>query len=167
MELITTEDAWLSCDHPLKLCEYCLNKLETQRFRWLAAEWGGRIRHLFDEEDLPWFDAFAAWVAGEGLHPRQVCQPREYYPLDRPKSEVEMARSCAKGIRMDNPMYAATCAGHSASDDYPLTALPTTDSVQIEAHRQAWWSAMERMRRVFVGSSAISSEMWQGIRSGR
>ena len=118
MAEIATEQDWLTCDEPNRLAHHVRNALDLQRFRWLAVEWGRRIRHLFETDDLPWFDAYAAWVAGKGDHPNQVCRDREWYPIDRPQWATASARFCADAIRRNDPFEIATHAGLAASEDY-------------------------------------------------
>lgn len=149
MVRITTEDAWLSCGHPLNLSYYCRGKLEVQRFRWLAADWGGRIRHLFDKEDLQWFNAFASWVAGSGLPPGQVCRPKERYSKGRQRYERHWAGRCAEAIRCNNPKVAAAAAGTSASYDCSEVHHRAGSDPDRNEWRAARQTHVESVRREF------------------
>lgn len=98
------------------------------RFRWLAVEWGNRIRHLFSAEDLVWFNAFAAWVAGDGDHPSRVCKRPEWEGFDTHLFHVDMASNCIRAIRdLDDPLSAAVNAAWSFSEYLPRSAKPPTD----------------------------------------
>lgn len=145
-----SEREWLTCNEPQKLSDFGRAHFDTQRFRWLAVEWGNRIRHIFEPHDLIWFDAFAAWVAGNGDHPSQVCLHPEYYSLDYPTPVLSWARNCARAIRSDNPMDAASCASNSASEDYPHAGAGVVDftkshrgratakRLSVKAQHEAW-----------------------------
>jgi hypothetical protein len=154
---IASEAEWLSCDQPQELAYFTRGRVDARRFRWLASAWGGRIRKVFEPDDLPWFDAFAAWVAGTGPHPAEVCRHPDFSPLDRPREETFWARRYAEAIRQDDPLSAAAYAGLSASEDYPFVPLPRPDfahthrgraaakraavKAREDAHREAWWAA--------------------------
>lgn len=171
MARIQSEPQWLVCDQPEEFAHFAQRAggLDAQRFRWLAAEWCGRIRHVFEPDDLPWFDAFARWVAEGGPHPAEVCRHQEFYPLDYPREVTRWARWSAEAIRRDDPLVAAAFAGVSASEDYPFVPLPEPDfahahrgraaakraaeKAREDAHREAWRAAKTaheaRVRREF------------------
>jgi len=98
------------------------------RFRWLAVEWGSRIRHLFLAADLLWFDTFAAWVAGDGEHPSRVCEHPRWDALEHFTYRVELARDCIRSIRdRDDPLSAAASAAMSLAEYLPRPTEPPTD----------------------------------------
>jgi hypothetical protein len=152
MSQITTEAEWLSCDDPRELADFARGRVDSQRFRWLAAEWGRRIRHVFEPSDLPWFDAFDQWVAGTGPHPAEVCLEPAYYPLGRPMPALSYAIDCAEAIRQDDPLRSAAYAGVSASEDYTYLKLKAdfdhshrgrsaAKRAADKARNEAWWAA--------------------------
>ena len=113
---IASESDWLACVEPLDLARCARGRVEPQRFRWLAVEWGRRIRHLLELGNVEGFDAYAAWVAGNGPHPNGLGLPRFWMPLDRPLEDLFWARRCASHLRdNDDPLSASACAGQSAS----------------------------------------------------
>lgn len=154
MARIASESEWLACNEPRELYHYARNRIDSQQFRWLAAEWGSRIRAVFEPNDLAWFDTFAQWVAGAGPHPLEVCEQPHFEPLDYPRRETFWARRCADSIRENDPMSAAADAGVAASEHYPFVPLPSpdfahahrpraaskraVDKAQADAHWQAW-----------------------------
>ena len=150
MSLITTEAEWLSCDDPRELADFARGRVDSQRFRWLAAEWGRRIRYVFEPSDLPWFDAFDQWVAGTGPHPAEVCVEPEFDTLVQPKwKETYPASFCADSIRNDDPLNVAAYAGVSASEDYPLVPHSTAKFAYHEYYiaKQAAFSALNEAER--------------------
>lgn len=158
MRSIASETEWLACDQPQELAYFARGRLDVQRFRWLAVDWGSRIQRLFEPNDLLWFEAFAQWVAGAGPHPAEVCQQHPgFYPFGGPHSPSVLASLCADALRRDDPLSAAANAGASASEDYPLFPLPqpdfahahrgrakakrAADKARTDAYREAWWAA--------------------------
>jgi hypothetical protein len=158
-----TETEWLSCDQPQDLASFARSRLDARRFRWLAADWGSRIRQVFEPDDLLWFDAFALWVAGTGPHPTELCHRPEFFPMDRPRPETFWARACAVAIRQNDPLSAAAYAGVSASEDYPFMPQPdfahahrgraaakrAADKAREDAHREAKAEHAIRVRQDF------------------
>jgi hypothetical protein len=65
-----TEDEWLTRTDPLWLVEEGGMPPDSPRFRWLAIEWGKRLRDHLDVEDRLWFDAYLAWAEGTGGYPK-------------------------------------------------------------------------------------------------
>ena len=51
MARITSELQWMACDQPQELGYFAHGRLDTRRFGWLAADWGGRIRDVFEPGD--------------------------------------------------------------------------------------------------------------------
>jgi hypothetical protein len=146
MARIASELEWLKCDQPQELGYFARGRLDPRRFRWLAAEWGGRIRHVFEPDDLPWLDAFIRWVAGAGPPPAEVCHRQLFSPLDYPRHATFWARQCAEAIRQDDPLSAAAYAGVAASADYPFVPLAGPDFAHAHRGRAAAKRAADRAR---------------------
>jgi hypothetical protein len=163
-----TEAEWLTCTDPFDLAHAIRKRVNSSRFRWLAVDWGSRIRNLFEPDDLPWFDAFVAWVNGEGVHPNQVCRQPEFFPLDKPFFEIAASRACAEHIRDDDPMKAATAAADSLAAYHPIPgreidfsqpnlgrdpSKEVPDEIWENGGREAWWEEKgrhsERIKREF------------------
>lgn len=169
MGRITTEHEWLTCEDPHELGWFTRGGSNTHRFRWLVVGWGQRIRPLMEPEDLPWFDAFASWVAGDGAHPTHVCPNEVFRPLDYPLPAVSYARHCVDELHRDESMFAAVSAGLSASEHFPRPSPPPADFSKTHRSRtkrkrqqeqaaskseyEAWWAAKQehsiRVRRQF------------------
>ncbi len=158
MSPVTTEAEWLSCDEPDRLAHHVRDCMDIQRFRWLAVEWGRRVRHLFETDDLPWFDAYAAWVAEKGDHPNQVCRDREWYPLDRPQSAIAYVRFSADAIRHNNPLDVAAFAGLAASEDYIQFIPKIVDFTKTHRGRSKTKRAIETVTQQ-ARSAAIQEQL--------
>lgn len=157
MSKIVSELDWLSSEEPTQLALHARGKVDSQRFRWLAADWGSRIRHVFEPDDIILFDAFSLWVAGKGPHPSELNLGPGFTPLDMPLANLACARRFADAIRRDDPLRAAAFAGESVIEDYPFVPLSKPDfshahrpkaaskraleKSQDDVHRETWWKA--------------------------
>jgi hypothetical protein len=126
-----TEAEWLACDDPYDLAKFCSGRVDPQHFRWLALDWGSRIRHIFNEDDCRYFDAFVAWVAGAGEHPDRLYPGSHFVPLCHWVSHDQYAIDCIELLRRDDPMTASAYAAASLAEyrlrrvDEPIDATKT------------------------------------------
>ena len=142
-----TEAEWLACANPPTLRNACRGRVDSVRFRWLAVEWGSRIRHLFLAEDVPWFDAFVAWVAGDGDHPNSVCERPRWEGLTHYVNYVEWARDCVRFIRdRDDALSAAVSAAMSFAEYLPRPTAQLTDFSRSHNKRSKKARAEDRTR---------------------
>lgn len=142
-----TEAEWQVCANPPTLRNACRDRIDPMRFRWLAVEWGSRIRHLFNADDLPWFDAFASWVAGVGDHPRQVCEHPQWEALIRHVYHIDLARDCIRSIRdRDDPLSAAVSAAMSFAEFLPRPTEEIADFSRTHRKRSKKARANEKTR---------------------
>ncbi len=127
-----TETEWLACEEPMTLASAARDKVNTQRFRWMASEWGQRNRRFFCKEDLDWLDAYSQWLHGEGPDPNQLEWPPVFYPLIRNVSPDPFGMHFFYALRkLGNPMCAAAIAGDEASQSFqftPLKPLPSDEN---------------------------------------
>jgi hypothetical protein len=110
--------AWGVVSDPHGLMHTCRGRVDPMRFRWLAVEWGERIRPLFEPADMPWFNDFIAWLAGDADHPGGVEAPTiaaEVFPA--PVRDLSPAREFVEGIsRCEDPLHAAVVAAACLAD---------------------------------------------------
>ena len=119
-----TKAEWMACQEPRTLARVAQDKVNTQRFRWLALEWGQRNRRFFCQEDLDWLGSYALWLHGEGPDPKQLEWPRSFYPLIRTHSFDPFGMNFFHALRkLDDPMRAASIAGEEASESFQFTSL--------------------------------------------
>jgi hypothetical protein len=163
-----TEAEWLVCTDPRDLAKFCRGRVEPHRFRWLTLDWGGRIRHIFEDDDSRYFDAFATWMIGTGEHPNQVCPEPEFVPLDRPKHAVACARSCIRWLRLGEAGSASAQAAESLAAYLPMPSETIdfnkshrgrsakrreSQNAWENGGREAWWAERdahgERVRGEF------------------
>lgn len=130
-----TESEWIHSEDPIALAEFAHGKVDTHRFRFLAAQWVTRILGACPGFELPWLDAFVEWVEHNGPHPQSVCQEAEYVPLVYWSNAGQSAISCAKAIRAEDPMMAAAYAGHAAR--HGLRRQPEPDFNKTHRGRSA------------------------------
>lgn len=142
MAPITTEADWMSCCEPRDLLKTIDRQVNPLRFRWLAIEWGRRIRNVFVPQDLRCFDSFDRWVTADGPHPRDVYEQLQFdYIGEIFWSGGVSAQYCAHAIRNEKYLQAAIYGGLSFSELYP-PPLPIPDfSHSYEPHTM---EAMER-----------------------
>lgn len=165
-----TETDWLATTDPCKVAKFCRGRVEPLRFRWLALDWVGRIRQFIPEEDdRRYFDAFAAWMAGTGEHPDQVCPGPHYHALVRWVHYVESAIVSVEWLRRNDPMTASAWAAESLAEYRPrgegesidatkthrprsakkLAILKAEQDERQRRERMAWEERHDRVRREF------------------
>ena len=119
-----TEAEWLACMDPMTLGRVAQDKVNTQRFRWLALDWGERNRRFFCQEDLDWLGSYSRWLHGEGPDPKQLAWPLSFYPLIRTVSFDPFGMRFFYALRkLDDPIQAAFIAGECASQSFQFTPL--------------------------------------------
>ncbi len=119
-----TEAEWLACKDPMTLARVARDMVNTQRFRWMALEWGQRNRRFFCQEDLDWLGSYSRWLNGEGPDPKQLEWPQYFYPLIRTVSFDPFGRHFFYALRkLDDAMRAAAIAGDEASQSFQFISL--------------------------------------------
>ena len=142
-----TEAEWLSASDPDDLAKFCRGRIDPQRFRWLAVEWGGRIRHIFNEDECRYFDAFVAWVAGAGEHPDRLYPGPHFVPLGHWVSHDQYAIDCIEWLRRDDPMTASAYAAKSLAEFRPRTVTEPIDATKTHRPRSAKKQAILKAER--------------------
>ncbi len=133
-----TEAEWLAANDPYKVAKFCRGRVDPHRFRWLALDWVGRIRHIIPEEhDRRYFDAFAVWMSGAGEHPDQVCPGPHYHALVRWVHYAESAIASVEWLRRNDPMTASAFAAESLAEYRPLGAGESIDATKTHRPRSA------------------------------
>jgi hypothetical protein len=136
-EKLESEADWLTAIDPYALSRYLRNQNADpyphhRRFRWLAIEWGMRIRHIFGldyecREKLAWFDAMVEWVRKEsGPNPKPV-HNLQYTALDRPMERIAAARGYLSLIELDHWMMACSYAAEACGEDFPESPSANID----------------------------------------
>lgn len=176
MAPITTEADWMSCCEPRDLLKSIDRQVNPLRFRWLAIEWGRRIRNVFVPQDLRCFDAFDRWVTADGPHPRDVYEQLQFdYIGEIFWSGGVSAQYCAHAIRNENYLQAAIYGGLSFSELYlsyihhlfPFPIFHTAMShTQWRRWREPILSNGRRMEKFMRCESELNSAISFGMSPG-
>ncbi len=121
-----TESEWLACESPRDLAAFARGRVPPARFRWLAVEWGGRVRPLMQLSYRRVFDLFVAALA-------EVAPPADpwhnfdvsYYPARYTEGRFVQADRCASAIHTEDFALGAACAAEAAIADAVETVRAT------------------------------------------
>jgi hypothetical protein len=141
-----TEFEWQVCDNPPSLRNACCGRVDPMRFRWLAVEWGTRIRPILFTDVRLWFDEHSAWVAGRRDYPNWDAETLYFDSFPPPPDRVEWASHFARDLRHDDPLAASVMAAMTFAEYLPRELAPPTDFNHTHRKKSKKAKAAEKNR---------------------